>query len=329
MFSLFIKFTKCYTIQVLIGIEFIVCNEPAISLLCPFHPQWSWGVLAWELSTLAQPPYRDLDMSHLAEYLRGGYRLSQPPTCPDVLYQLMAFCWAINPQHRPRAALLVEYLLGLNQNQQILTNNVGLSTMTSTLLQESLSSAAASISCNHIPASSFLYNSVSVGTDFKRLHHGSPASLMNTSTSVGGDIKGLTHQFHSHSFNPTSRTSTSSPASVLASKPCDLKGVSQLAPLYSKPSSVTDSGELVTVTEDFEAVTTAAVYCTPTTLPGRVDQLYLQQVPWRLPPNPRLLPPHGAISVPPPLPPANGSLPTTRGARPQQPLPNSNNTIVL
>ncbi|KAF2347467.1 Serine-threonine/tyrosine-protein kinase catalytic domain [Trinorchestia longiramus] len=76
---------------------------------------WSWGVVAWELSSLAQQPYDGLTCSHLTEYLRDGYRLAQPPTCPDVLYQLMAFCWALNPSHRPRAALLVDYLTGLTQ----------------------------------------------------------------------------------------------------------------------------------------------------------------------------------------------------------------------
>ena len=79
---------------------------------------WSWAVLAWELSSLAQPPYHDLPLPSLPHYLRDGYRLTQPSSCPDVLYQLCAFCWAISPQHRPRAALLVEYLLGLHTTQQ-------------------------------------------------------------------------------------------------------------------------------------------------------------------------------------------------------------------
>ncbi|KAA0186746.1 hypothetical protein HAZT_HAZT009763 [Hyalella azteca] len=78
--------------------------------------QWSWGVLTWELSSLAQQPYAGLSCTQITDYLSSGYRLAQPPTCPDVLYQLMVFCWALNPSHRPRAALLVDYLTGLTQD---------------------------------------------------------------------------------------------------------------------------------------------------------------------------------------------------------------------
>uniref|UniRef100_A0A6A7FZC8 Fibroblast growth factor receptor-like n=1 Tax=Hirondellea gigas TaxID=1518452 RepID=A0A6A7FZC8_9CRUS len=243
---------------------------------------WSWGVLAWELSTLAQQPYLDLDMCHLPEFLRDGYRLAQPATCPDVLYQLMAFCWAINPQHRPRAALLVEYLLGLNQQPPS-----AFSTISSSIMADLQTS-------NHIPASSFLHNSTSVGTDLKRLNLGSPASLMNTSASVGGDIKGLTHQFHSHSLNAA--------ASSAISKG-ELRGVSQLAPLYSKPSSVA-----VNVTTAADASATG-VYSTP------------HAVEWTMPL-------HTPV-VPPPLPPANCTLAPLRAPRPQHPLPTLSNTIIL
>lgn len=236
-------------------------------------------------------------MEHLAEYLRDGYRLAQPATCPDVLYQLMAFCWAINPQHRPRAALLVEYLLGLNQNQPIHGS------MASTLPHDSLI-------LNHIPASSFLHNSASVGTDLKRLNQASHSSLMNTSTSVGGDIKGLTHQFQSHSLNPSCS---------LASKSC-LKGLSQLAPLYSKPASLMSSEDATG-----NGVLTPTVYSTPST----VADDSRGQLPWRFGGSNHRILPNGAISVPPPLPPANGSLLPLRGSRPQHPLPNPVNSIIL
>ena len=240
-------------------------------------------------------------MAHLADYLRDGYRLSQPPTCPDVLYQLMAFCWAINPNHRPRAALLVEYLLGLNQHPSSTFN-----TLPSVMPGEVLSS-------NHIPASSFLHNSASVGTDLKRLNQSPLASLMmNTSASVGGDIKGLTHQFHSHSYNP----SCTSSSSLLSSSKPELKSFTHLAPLYSKPVSVL--GEDPSNDSSTVGVFTSGVYSTPNTLPPS------DSAEWRLPSS-TLRTPNGAVSVPPPLPPANGALPP-RAPRPQQPLPN---TIVL
>ncbi|XP_046674872.1 LOW QUALITY PROTEIN: tyrosine-protein kinase RYK-like [Homalodisca vitripennis] len=44
---------------------------------------WSFGVLLWELITLAQQPYSEVDPFEMAAYLRDGYRLAQPLNCPD------------------------------------------------------------------------------------------------------------------------------------------------------------------------------------------------------------------------------------------------------
>lgn len=47
--------------------------------------QWMFGVLLWELTTLAQQPYIEVDPFEMAAYLRDGYRLAQPQNCPDEL----------------------------------------------------------------------------------------------------------------------------------------------------------------------------------------------------------------------------------------------------
>nr|CAD7431244.1 unnamed protein product [Timema monikensis] len=62
---------------------------------------WSYGVLLWELTTLAQQPYVEIDPFEMAAYLRDGYRLSQPINCPDELFAVMAYCWAMSPDDRP------------------------------------------------------------------------------------------------------------------------------------------------------------------------------------------------------------------------------------
>lgn len=46
---------------------------------------WSFGVLLWELTTLAQQPYIEIDPFEMASYLKDGYRLAQPINCPDEL----------------------------------------------------------------------------------------------------------------------------------------------------------------------------------------------------------------------------------------------------
>lgn len=51
----------------------------------PCSDVWSFGVLLWELTTLAQQPYVEIDPFEMAAYLKDGYRLAQPINCPDEL----------------------------------------------------------------------------------------------------------------------------------------------------------------------------------------------------------------------------------------------------
>ncbi|KAF5306040.1 hypothetical protein FQR65_LT00755 [Abscondita terminalis] len=62
---------------------------------------WSFGVLLWELTTLAQQPYVEIDPFEMSAYLKDGYRLPQPVNCPDELFAVMAYCWAMHPEDRP------------------------------------------------------------------------------------------------------------------------------------------------------------------------------------------------------------------------------------
>lgn len=78
--------------------------------------QWAYGVLLWELATLAQQPYAEVDPFEMAEYLRNGYRLIQPVNCPDELFGTMAYCWSTSPKERPTAPQL-DYCLQTLYNQ--------------------------------------------------------------------------------------------------------------------------------------------------------------------------------------------------------------------
>lgn len=66
----------------------------------PANDVWMFGVLLWELTTLAQQPYIEVDPFEMAAYLRDGYRLAQPHNCPDELFGMMACCWAPAPEDR-------------------------------------------------------------------------------------------------------------------------------------------------------------------------------------------------------------------------------------
>ena len=53
--------------------------------MCLFWYQWAFGVTLWEMMTLGQQPYADIDPFEMAAYLQEGYRIAQPHNCPDEL----------------------------------------------------------------------------------------------------------------------------------------------------------------------------------------------------------------------------------------------------
>ena len=55
-------------------------------ILSSIHTQWSYGVTVWEILTLAEMPYSDVDNNRgVFSSLMMGQRLPQPPDCPDTL----------------------------------------------------------------------------------------------------------------------------------------------------------------------------------------------------------------------------------------------------
>ncbi|XP_069765018.1 tyrosine-protein kinase receptor UFO-like [Narcine bancroftii] len=62
---------------------------------------WSYGVTMWEIAARGQTPYPGVENSEIYDYLQQGNRLKQPPDCLDALYELMYYCWQLNPRERP------------------------------------------------------------------------------------------------------------------------------------------------------------------------------------------------------------------------------------
>lgn len=71
---------------------------------------WSYGVLLWELSSLSQTPYANVDPFEMLTYLKSGLRLPQPANCPDELFTVMACCWALSPEDRPQFTQIIACL---------------------------------------------------------------------------------------------------------------------------------------------------------------------------------------------------------------------------
>ena len=51
----------------------------------PANDVWSFGITLWELWTLAEQPYEEIDPFEMVSFLKEGGRLYQPQNCPDAL----------------------------------------------------------------------------------------------------------------------------------------------------------------------------------------------------------------------------------------------------
>ncbi|NXL85915.1 INSRR protein, partial [Alectura lathami] len=69
---------------------------------------WSFGVVLWEISTLAEQPYQGMSNEQVLRFVMDNGVLERPENCPDQLYELMCLCWQQNPRQRPSFVQLLE-----------------------------------------------------------------------------------------------------------------------------------------------------------------------------------------------------------------------------
>uniref|UniRef100_A0A6Q2XE85 Tyrosine-protein kinase receptor n=1 Tax=Esox lucius TaxID=8010 RepID=A0A6Q2XE85_ESOLU len=62
---------------------------------------WSFGVVLWEIATLAEQPYQGMSNEQVLHFVMEGGLLDKPDNCPDMLFELMRMCWQYNPKMRP------------------------------------------------------------------------------------------------------------------------------------------------------------------------------------------------------------------------------------
>ncbi|THD19358.1 Tyrosine-protein kinase receptor [Fasciola hepatica] len=65
---------------------------------------WSFGIVLWEIATMASLPYRGLSHDEVITYVLAGNTLltgGTPTNCPELLEQLMVHCWAFHSHKRP------------------------------------------------------------------------------------------------------------------------------------------------------------------------------------------------------------------------------------
>ncbi|RUS81968.1 hypothetical protein EGW08_010266 [Elysia chlorotica] len=72
---------------------------------------WSYGVVMYEMVTLAEQPYIGQSNDEVFAFVIGGGTMRAPVGCPQDLFDIMQQCWAYNPKHRPTFKFLIEMLL--------------------------------------------------------------------------------------------------------------------------------------------------------------------------------------------------------------------------
>uniref|UniRef100_UPI00358E5829 insulin receptor-like n=1 Tax=Myxine glutinosa TaxID=7769 RepID=UPI00358E5829 len=71
---------------------------------------WSFGVVLWEIATLAEQPYQGMSNEQVLRFVVDGGTLSFPVGCADKLTRLMSMCWKNDPKMRPTFLEILESL---------------------------------------------------------------------------------------------------------------------------------------------------------------------------------------------------------------------------
>ncbi|XP_078678521.1 insulin-like peptide receptor isoform X2 [Branchiostoma floridae x Branchiostoma belcheri] len=71
---------------------------------------WSYGVVLWEMATLASQPYQGKSNEEVLKFVIDGGMLEKPEGCPNKLYDLMKLCWQYRQSMRPTFLEIVEIL---------------------------------------------------------------------------------------------------------------------------------------------------------------------------------------------------------------------------
>ncbi|KAG7267041.1 hypothetical protein CRUP_017281 [Coryphaenoides rupestris] len=70
----------------------------------------SFGVVLWEISTLAEQPYQGLSNEQVLKFVMDGGFLDRPDNCPERMHDLMQMCWQYNPKMRPVFQEIIQML---------------------------------------------------------------------------------------------------------------------------------------------------------------------------------------------------------------------------
>uniref|UniRef100_A0A8C7EVY6 Tyrosine-protein kinase receptor n=1 Tax=Neovison vison TaxID=452646 RepID=A0A8C7EVY6_NEOVI len=73
---------------------------------------WSFGVVLWEIVTLAEQPYQGLSNEQVLKFVMDGGVLEELESCPLQLQELMRRCWQQSPRLRPAFTHILDSIRG-------------------------------------------------------------------------------------------------------------------------------------------------------------------------------------------------------------------------
>uniref|UniRef100_A0A0K2T6A4 receptor protein-tyrosine kinase n=1 Tax=Lepeophtheirus salmonis TaxID=72036 RepID=A0A0K2T6A4_LEPSM len=81
---------------------------------------WAFGILLWEIFSLALQPYYGLSNEEVIKFLKEGNTLGCPENTPKSIYKIMKSCWNPNPSVRPMFRILHRELETIEKELTIL-----------------------------------------------------------------------------------------------------------------------------------------------------------------------------------------------------------------
>ncbi|XP_046867010.1 vascular endothelial growth factor receptor 3 isoform X5 [Drosophila willistoni] len=83
-------------------IKWLALESLSDQVFSTYSDVWSFGIVLWELFSLAKVPYPGIDPNQeLFNKLNDGYRMEKPPYANGELYEIMLECWRKSPESRP------------------------------------------------------------------------------------------------------------------------------------------------------------------------------------------------------------------------------------
>ncbi|EDV31270.2 uncharacterized protein Dana_GF15271, isoform B [Drosophila ananassae] len=120
-------------------IKWLALESLSDHVFSTYSDVWSYGIVLWEMFSLAKVPYPGIDPNGLFHMLINGYRMEKPPYSNQEIYEIMLLCWRKIPESRPSFNELVRRFSEI-LGEEITTNNLELAKMQPTDYQALLGS---------------------------------------------------------------------------------------------------------------------------------------------------------------------------------------------